>query len=301
MALKHYELLPNMDAAAPVYQTLPDGKREQIKKIPFYRPTLRQTFQDEKWRSKTIRYKATSSTIDQKEQIEVEKILANEPFSTQEYNDLMFRFASLSTDNLTAQEYLEAHPDFLGFKGKRPAEIREARYKLVDEVADAEEKNDDSWKRFDAMLKIRGLNLEQLQSLMLRLNGYAFKTPNTVKECQNGLIEFIDDAGEKELDALFKEEGETTVDENMTILIGKLLNAELLSFDAVQGKISKKDKDGKWITIREMSTEYSLEERMRLFSDFLNTEDGKPLKIDLENSLNGSSEESKKMGRPKSK
>lgn len=296
MSFKTYELLESMNADAPVYQTLPDGKRERLTKIPFHRPTLRQTFQDEKGKPKTIRYKETSNTIDQNVQILDEKIPANEPFTQTERDALVFRYATLTTDNITAQDYLEAHPEFVGFKGKC-AEIRQPRYKLVDEVADATEKNEDIWKRVDAINKIRHLNLEELQSLMIRLNGYAFKTPSTVKDCQNALVEFIDDAGDKELDAVLKDE--TTVDEKMTILIGKLINSELLSFDAVQGKISKKDKDGKWITIREMSTEYSLDERMRLFSDFLNTEDGKPLRVDLQNSLNGSDEEVKKMSRPK--
>lgn len=284
MPTKTYELLPNMDASAPVYQVASDGKREQIKKIPFHRPTLRQTFQDENGRSKTIRYKATSATILQSKQIEDEKIPANDPFSTQEYNDLMFRWGVLETDNVTAQEYLEAHPEFLGFKGKCP-DVKQPRYKLIDRAADAEEKNEDIWKRVDAMTKIRKMNLEELQSLMIRVNGFAFKTPDNLKDCQNAMVDFIDDAGDKELDAVLKEDENVTVDEKMSILIGKLINADTLSFDAVAGKISKKDKDGNWITIREMSSEYSMEERMRLFSDFLNTEDGKPLRTDLENDL----------------
>lgn len=284
MATKTYELLPHMDADAPVYQVASDGKRERVTKIPFHRPNLRITFQAENGRNKTIRYKATSTTIDQNEQIEKEKIPANEPFSSQEYNDLMFRFGTLTTDNLTAQEYLEAHPEFTGFKGKCPS-VRQPCYKLVDEVKDTEEKNEDIWKRVDAAVKIRNLGLEELQSLMIRLNGFAYKTPTTIKDCQNALIDFIDDAGENELNAILKDEANTTVDEKTTILIGKLINADLLSFDAVVGNIAKKDKDGKWINIRTLSNEYSLEERMRLFSDFLNTEDGKPLRLDLEGSL----------------
>lgn len=285
MATKTYELLPVMDANAPVYQSLPDGKREQIKKIPFHRPTLRQTFQGEDGKNKTIRFKETCETIDQNKQILDEKIPANEPFTQAERDALVFRFATLTTDNITAQEYLEAHPEFIGFKGKRPAEIREARYKLVDEVKDAETENDFIWKQTDALIKIRQLGLEDLQALMIRLNGFAFKTPTTIKDCQNELARFINDAEETDLDNILKDESSTTVDEKTTILIGKLINADILSFDAVQGNISKKDKDGKWINIRSLSNEYSLEERMRLFSDFLNTEDGKPLRLDLEGSL----------------
>ena len=72
-----------------------------------------------------------------------------------------------------------------------------------------------------------------------------------------------------------------------------MMNAKLLSFDAVEGKISKKSKDGKWITVREMSSEYSLEERLRLFSDFLNTEDGKNLRDDLEKDISNFSKKGK--------
>lgn len=283
MASKRYELLPCMDADAPVYQTLPDGKREKVTKIPFWRPTLRQTFQDETGRSKTIRYKATSATILQSDQIEKEKILANEPFTAQEYNDLVFRFANLQTDNLTAQDYLEAHPDFLGFKGKRPAESREPKYKLVDEVVEAKNKNSEVRLRVNAAKKVLDMeSLDDLQSMIIRLNGAHVVPPNSVEDCQNALMDFIDDAEEEGLKAVMKDEKEATIDEQTRVLLTKLINADLLSFDAVVGVISKKDKDGKWTTIRQMSSEYPVEERMRLFSDWLNTLDGKPLKTDLE-------------------
>lgn len=301
MAFKTYELLPNMDAAAPVYQTTPGGQREQVKKIPFHRPTLRQTFQNENGRSVTIRYKATCESILQSEQIEKEKIPANEPFSSSEYTDLQFRYGTLTTDNVTAQEYLEAHPEFLGFKGKRPAEIREARYKLVDAVAEAKTKNKDMRKRVGAANKVLALDLEEAQEMLIRLNGSFFETPTELEDCQNLLMEFIDDAEEAGLDAVLKNEENTTVDEQTTVLIGKLLNQGTLSFDAVEGKISKKDKDGKWVTVRDMSATYSPDERKRLFSDFLNSQDGKALKDDLIRDLPADSQEEARRlpGRPK--
>lgn len=293
MATKTYELLPHMDAAAPVYQTTPDGKRERITKIPFHRPALRITFQGENGRNKTIRYKATSVTIDQNEQIEKEKIPANEPFSQQEYADLMFRFAVLTTDNITAQEYLEAHPEFIGFKGKCPS-VRQPCYKLVDEVAEAKNKNSDTRLRVKAANKVFDTeSLEELQSLIIRLNGAHVKPPNNVEDCQNELINFIDDAEEAGLKAVLKEEKDATVDEQVRVLVTKLINADLLSFDAVQGVISKKDKDGKWVTIRQLSNEYPLDVRMQLFGDFLTTEDGKPMRLDLEKDLKGLKKASK--------
>lgn len=282
MATKTYELLPNMEAAAPVYQSLPDGKREQVRKIPFHRPTLRQTFQDENGKSKTIRFKEVCETIDQNKQILEEKIPANDPFTTTEREALMFRYGSLTTDNLTAQAYLEAHPEFLGFKGKC-ADVREPRYKLVDEVAEAKTKNSDVRLRVNAAKKVLDMeSLDELQSLIIRLNGAHVKPPNSVEDCQNDLMDFIDDAEEAGLKAVLKEEKDASVDEQTRVLLTKLINADLISFDAVVGVISKKDKDGKWAAVRQMSNEYPVEERMRLFSDWLNTEDGKPLKLDLE-------------------
>ncbi len=72
MATKTYILLPSMDADAPVYQTLPDGSRSQVKKIRSHRPTMRQTFQDKEGLNKTIRYKSNSNFIYQDEQLEKE-------------------------------------------------------------------------------------------------------------------------------------------------------------------------------------------------------------------------------------
>lgn len=285
MPIKTYVLLPNMDADAPIYQQTADKQRIQVKKIPFHRPTLRQTFQDERGIGKTIRYKEGSATIDQKEQIEKEKIDANEPFTRVERSDLMFRYGVLVTKKEMAQTYLESHPEFQGFKGFCD-DVREPRYKLLDNEAEARLKNSDTKLRVKAAYKVMNMeSLEDLQSLMLRLNGSFFVPPNNVDDCQNDLMNFIDDAEEEGLKAVLKEEKDTTVDDQTKVLIGKLINAELLTFDAVKGNISKKDKDGKWMPIRELSDEYPIDTRVKMFSDFLNTEDGKVLRLDLERDL----------------
>lgn len=285
MPVKTYVLLESMNADAPVFQQLPDGTRSQVTKIRSHRPTLRQTFQDNKGVSRTIRYKSNSNFIDQKEQIEKEKLEANDPFTTQERRDLEFNFGICITTKKTAQDYLEAHPEFEEFKGSCD-EVRQPRYKLLDEAAEAKVKNTDTRKRIKAANKVIDMDLPEAQALLLRLNGSFFKTPSELEECQNLLIGFIDDAEEGGLDAILKEDKSITVDEKTVILIGRMVNAGLLSFDTVKGKISKKGKDDKWIELREMSDEYSLDERMRLFSDFLNTEDGKTLRNDLEKDLN---------------
>lgn len=308
MPTKTYVLLPHMDSDAPVYTQLPNGQREKVKKIPFHRPTLRQEFYDENGNNKVIRYKSYSEFIDQRQQIEKEKIEANTPFTPTEYNDLKFRHGILTTNKIRAQQYLEAHPEFIEFKGNCDT-VRQPTYKLLDEVKEAKEKNSDIRLRVKAATKILDLSLEEAQSMLIRLNGSFFETPqakdgkteaDATSECQNMLMEFIDDAEEEGLKAVLMDEEDATIDDKTTVLIGKLINAGKLSFDAVEGKVSKKGKDGEWIEIRNLSTEYSIEERKRMFSNFLNTAEGKPLKNDLESDLANTSyeETKKKAGRP---
>jgi len=170
----------------------------------------------------------------------------------------------------------------------------------LDEATEAKIKNSDTRKRIKAAAKVEALSLEEARAMIIRINGSFVQTPNTgdeeadLAECQNMLWAFVDDSEEAGLDAVLKEEKNITVDEKTTILIGSLLNSGLLSFDATEGKISKKDKDNKWIVVRDMSDEYTPEERKRLFSDFLNTEDGKALKNDLEKDLKAFEKKAKK-------
>lgn len=285
MPIKTYVLLDSMDSQAPIYQTTADGKRVQIKKMPYWRPYLRVTYQNEDGKSKTIRYKSSAtdsdgnSVLDQREQIDKLKIDANDPFTKTERRDLEFRNGILVTNKLISQDYLEMYPAIDGFKGFCD-EVNQPVYKLLDEALENKIKNKDMRKRIKAANKIIDMELEEATALLIRLNGSFFETPKELDECQNFLMQFIDDAEEAGLDAVLQ--NEINIDDQTTILIGKLINQGTLSFDAVEGKISKKDKSGKWITIRDMSSEYTVEERKRLFSDFLNSPSGKPLKDDLE-------------------
>lgn len=291
MPVKVYELLPSMDADAPIYQTLPNNQREQIRKIPRHRPYLQVTFQDENGVSKTIRYKAGSNHISLKEQMEVDKIDANAKFTQTERDNLWFKFGILATDKKNLQDFLEAHPEFETFKGSCD-DVKKPCYRLVNKAADSKTKNLETKKRVMAASKIYTFDLDEARAMLIKINGAYFDTPNTgdaesdLAECQNMLTDFLDDTNEAGLDAILKEEATDTVDEKVTILIGKLINAGEVSFDVQADAIVKKGKDGAWIKMRDISsTQYTPEERMRLFSDFLNTEDGKILKTDLEKQL----------------
>lgn len=293
MAIKTYVLLESMDSDAPIYQTTADGKRVQIKKMPVHRPTLRQTFQDKNGVTHTIRYKSNSNLIDQKEQKDVENIEANVPFTTREYRDLEFKFGILTTNKKVSQDYLEAHPEFNLFEGTCD-DVTSPRYKQYDLGAEAKISNNEMRQRVKAASKIFSLDLEGAQAMLLRLNGSFFDVPkgdtaeekeNALEVCHEMLIKFVDDSEAEGLAAVLKEDKDMSVDDQTTVLIGKLINQGSLSFDKVKGSISKKDKNNKWVAVREMADTYEMDERMRLFSDFLNSADGKTLKDDLEKSL----------------
>lgn len=284
MATKTYVLLESMDADAPVYRQTAEGGRIQVKKIPFHRPTLRQEFQDENGVSRVIRYKSASKYIDQDKQMTEEKIDANAPFTTSERRDCEFRFGVLTTNKLRAQDYLEAHPEFQGFKGTCDS-VREPKYKLLDEVGDAKIENAKTRKRVKAANKIYDLDLAGAKEMIIKLNGFSIDTPDDLDLCQQMLIKFIDDHEEEGLDAVLSEE--TTNDEKNTVLIGLLVEKELLNFDLGKGKVSKKDAAGKWVAVKDISAD-TMDEQKRLFSQYLLTKKGAALLEDLNKALSDS-------------
>lgn len=295
MKTKTYVTLEALDATAPIYQTTQGGQRSRITKRPFYRPYLQITYTGVDGKNKTIRYKKVSNTIYQDEQIK-DGIPANERFTQSERDELYFRHGILTTTLPLAQTFLDNHPENENFKGQ--CEVRKA-FKELDKAVEDKITNAELKKRAKAANKIFNLSLSEAQELLIRINGSYFKTPspedyegtNEEKEesalalCQNMLVDFLDDTNEAGIDEILKENKELNIDEQNTVLIGKLINKGLLSFSQTEGKISKKGKDGSWIEVRDMSDQYTMDEKKRLFSDFLNTKDGKDLKNDLENDL----------------
>ena len=284
MAFKTYVLTDRLNVSVPIYQRVNGDQRIPIVKRNGYAPFLQITCQDKDGVSHTLRYKETSDTIFLDEQIEKKKIPANAKYTSSERNDRQFKNGTLTVSKANLQRYLEAYP---GFEGSpyTTDEITAPEYMLYDKTNLSRIQNAEIRKRVKAASKVLDLNLEEAQALLIKINGSFFETPEDLEECQNMLTDFVDATDDKGLDAILQDTEKETVDEKTTVLIGKLMNAGLLSFDAVSGEISKKDKNGNWIKVREMSAEYSLPERKRLFSDFLNSNDGKLLKDDLENDL----------------
>lgn len=273
---KTYVLTEALDSTAPIFQRVNAEQRARITKIPTYTPYLQITFTNKAGKNVTIRYKGNTDEIDQKEQIK-QGILANERYTSIERNDLRFTNGVLVTKKPTAHKYLEAYPGFEGFDGICD-DIRQAEFRLMDKAADIKTSNADFKKRVQAANKIADISLKDSQELLIRLNGSFYRTSEDLEENVNALIEFLDSTDESGIDEILKTD--SNVDEKTTILIGRLVNAGVLIFDETSGKIIKK-KGNKEIEVRNIVAD-SLEERKRMFSDYLNTDDGKDLKKDLE-------------------
>lgn len=301
MPFETFVLTDNMNVSVPIFQRVNKDQRVPIVKRPWYTPFLQITVQDKEGITKNLRYKEGSDTVDMDEQVEKKKIPANAKYTNSERKDRTFRNGMVTTNKANLQRYLKAYP---GFEGSpyTSDNVPRKEYMLYDKTNINKITNEEIRQRAKAVNKVLSLSLSEAQEMLIRLNGSFFETPTDLEECQNMLVEFVDAAEDKGLQAVLAEDKDINVDDKTTVLIGRLLNAGLLSFDAVDGSVIKKDKNGKDVVVRQLGSQTSLDEKKRLFSDFLNTSDGKALKDDLEGDLEGISDEvsevKKKAGRP---
>lgn len=300
---KTYVLLDALDNNAPIYQQVPGNKRVQLKKIPVYPLYLQVTITTPEGKNRTMRYKGNAQTIWQDEQIK-DGILANERFTSNDRTEMQFRNGLLITTKPLAQEYIKNYPGNSSFQGICDA-IPQPFFKELDPAVESKIANSEFKKRLKAANKIASLELPEAKEMLIRLNGSFFVTPKTVEECQNLLMDFLDDSEDEGMNLILKEESSLNIDQSTSILIGKLINQGTLSFTKTEGKVSKVGKDGKWVDLKDTGSNISMDEKLRLFGNFLNTSDGKALKDDLESDLLVSEEvdesevkAAKKMGRP---
>lgn len=294
---KTYVLVESLDSSAPIYQTTGTGTRSQIKKMPWHRPFMDLPVEDKEGVSFRLRYKATSKEIFADKQLEVNKIDANAKFTDQERTECYFRHGILTTTKENLQRFLETHPEFEG-STYTSSHVRQKCYKLLDLAGEQKIKNQDFRKRLKASNRIAELDLEGAQQMIIRINGFAVQTPDNLEECQNWLIQFLDDAEDEGIEAIMKEDKAITIDEKTTILIGELVNNKLLEFAIDSHKITKPGKDSKKIEVREIVAD-SMPEKERLFGNFLDSADGKALRSDLENDLAEFKKKSKQDSKPK--
>ena len=298
MALKTYVLLDHLRPTADVFVQINREQRARLNTRPQWPLYLQMTFLDEadeitdydkksptygqkipnpkKGENRTIRLKLNSNTPYQEDQIEKEKIPANEKFSPNEYKAVKFIHNTLSTTNPVVQRYLEAYPAFEGFKGYCE-EIKHPEYKLYDPAVEIKSENEGFKKRLKAANKIADLDLKEAQDMLIRIYGTFHTPPDNIDACQNALVAYMDQSDEA-LDDILKED--TTIDDEVTILLGRLVSENKLSFDAIPGQVAKK-KGSEWIAVKAIGEDYTPFERQRYFGEFLTSEGGKLLLDDL--------------------
>lgn len=299
MALKTYVLLDSLRPAKDFYVEI-NKQKSRLDTIPVWQPYLQVTFLDQseevidydpqsktvgqkipnpkKGQNRTIRLKLNSNTPYQDEQIEKEKIPANEKFELDEYSAATFRHNTLTTSNPAVQKYLEVYPAFQGFKGIC-ANVKQECYKLYDPSVEIVSENVEFKKRLKAANKIADLNLKDAQDTLIRIYGTFYKVPDSLEAAQNALVNYMDSSDEA-LDEILKTD--TNLDDEVTVLLGRLIGLGKLSFDAVEGQVCKK-KGEDWIELKAIGNDYTPLERQRYFSEFLTSQAGKLLLDDLRN------------------
>ena len=277
MAAKTYVLLEHMKPAAPIYYRVSRDKRMKIENIPQYSPYLRQTIYDADGKAKTVRFKLSSNTIDQSEQIKND-IPANSRFTTAERDAVKFRNGMKMTLKENVQKYLESIPEFEGYTGQRePGQV--AVYKILDKQAEIVSDNKNFKRNLKAANLIDGLELEKANEMLLRIYGTHHQLPKTIEEAQNQLVDYMD-TGDEAVSMILKDT--ITFDEEVTVTLGKLIDANLLSFNQEPDAVSI-FRNGVWVSVKQISsTAFNLEERRRMFMDFLGTTPGVQLLTDLE-------------------
>jgi len=298
MALKTYVLLPHLHPTAEIYVQINKNQKARLNTLPQWQPYLITTFVDEaeevidydkksptylkkipnpkKGENRTIRLKLNSNTPYQDDQIEKEKIPANQPFSQAEYKAVKFIHNTLSTVNPVVQRYLEVYPGFSDFVGYSD-EVKKPAYKLYDPNVEIVSENTEFKKRLKAANKIAELEVKEAQDLLIRIYGTFYKVPDTLEAAQNALVNYMDSSDDA-LDEILKTD--TNLDDEVTILLGRLVSQGKLSFDAVAGQVCKK-KGNDWIELKAIGNDYTPLERQRYFSEFLTSQAGKLLLDDL--------------------
>lgn len=278
---KTYVLLDSMDTTAPIYMTFGD-KRVRTTKLPRWKPFLQTSYTDEEGKGHTIRFKWGCPSVDLHEQITKYKLDANEKFTTKERQAVIFDDGVLVTNDESVIRYLDAYPAKEGFKGHCD-DVTFPAFKEFSEEADAMTENEQARVMIAASTKVVKMNIDQTHDKLVQIFGTHYKPSTDVIANQNTLLTYIQEAdGIKGAEEVLREE--VKHDEEVSILLNRLMAMGLLSFDAIEGQVSKK-KNNKWIPIKAISAD-NLGQKTDLFIEYLTSETGKALLDDLNKDAN---------------
>jgi hypothetical protein len=272
---KKYVLLDHMAPTAPIYMNV-NGNKMRLNTKKRWRPYLQVSVIGDDDTARVIRLKLSSNTIDQEEQIK-RGIPANEKFSEAERQAILFRNGVLITDVAIVQKFLDEHPQNEAFKGTSPDRLRPS-FKVEVESEIAKNKYQGFKRNLQAAQAIDKMNDEQAEEMLIRVYGSFYEIPVDLESKKNALVEAMD-SNPDVIDEILKGDN-INIDDEISILIGKLVQAKLLSFDAIENNVSVK-RNNQWIAKREISSEYDQDHRTQVLAEFLATTRGKGLYDEL--------------------
>ncbi len=286
--IKIYHLIDNGNSSVEHYQRVSKNQRVRVGNRKNDRPALQITFTDESGTNRTIRFKLNCNTPYQDEQIEKHKIPANERFTDAERAALWIRGGVLVAKNPIAQQFLDIHPQNGNFKGSCP----DIPGPLFVEYKPEEKtlKNVTAFKRrLQAANKIAELSLEEAQGMLVRLNGTFYKAPDKLNDCIDVLVDYLDECDEDGIEDILRDG--VSLEDEITILINKATGNGVLSFNEVgMENFVVKKQAGRTIPLKEISKNLPEQERRRLFSEFLASNDGTLHLEDLRKIVNAKDE-----------
>ena len=273
--MKTYVLLDHMAPTAPIYLRVSEEKRVRIDKLPTFSPNLQYTFADKDGINKTVRLMLSSNTVYQEEQIK-QGIPANEKFTTSERRAARFTNGVLMTNNKIVQEFLAVIPDNENFEGQSQT-VLAPKFKEFKAQENINSVNKSFQNTVKAANKIVSLSLAGAQEMLYKIYGTHYAAPTDLAEAQNALVTYMDSSDEA-VDEINKME--YTLDEEITIMLAKLVSAQVISFESIPGSVSRFKNKG-WIGVKNIGGDLPHEERVRIFSEYLTTPAGLSLLADL--------------------
>lgn len=269
---KIYHLSDKSKSSVELYQRVSKTQRVRVDKRPNDRPFLQITFTDVEGLNRTIRFKLNCNTPYQDEQIEKFKIPANEKYTKAERSMLAFKNGVLVVTNKAAQKFLDIHPQNEKFAGDCP-DIHGPLFVEFDPKVKVNNSVKEFKRRLEAANKIAALDLEEAQSMLVRLNGSFFKSPEELNDCIDILVEYMDECDEAGIEDILRDGA--TLEDEIKILINKAIAKDVLSFNeqGMENFVVKKQ-SGRVIPLKEISKNLHETERRRLFSEFLASNDG---------------------------
>lgn len=289
--LKKYVLIDAVKSSAKIFVKTGEGAQDGIRldtprKVKLY---LKHIFTDKTGKQQRTRFKMGANSIHLDPQIKLDNIPANEKFTDNDRRHLYFINGVLVTDNEFVQSFLheDNNPQRADFTGRDRGNVT-ALFKELDEVAIVNDEHSLIRDTATAISKIFTMNLDEVKGLLSVFYGASYNSPNEVKEAQNIAAKALENNPER---LRMVNEGSFGSDDKIVILLGKAINAGVISFDNKADYVQMK-RNGEWVDVKLVAGD-TYEIREVAFRQHLSTAEGELLRKDIETATSTPEKETK--------